>query len=73
MTKEKSLSDFHKAARRLGEITDYIFSGQDAKDIESGKSSEEGFIKLVREYAIQKKGYSVFEESDTKFEKVSIE
>ena len=71
MKKENRLSDLRRTARQYAEIDDYISSGQNAKDIESNKSSTNGFIKLVREYAIQKKRFSVFDAVETETEEIS--
>ena len=40
--RESALSDFHKAARRLGEIDDYMHSEQYVKNCESGREDKEG-------------------------------
>ena len=57
--KKKKTAEMFRRARQIAEMNDYIHS--ERCDI-NNKFTDADFIKLVREYAIQKKGYSVFDE-----------
>ena len=57
--KKKEATAMFKKARQIAEMNDYIHS--EHYNI-NDRITDSNFIKRVREYAIQKKGFSVFDE-----------